>query len=37
LLPAPIKEVGKQTLSIRLHPEVIAKIEVNIVEEKHKA
>ncbi|MFA7074208.1 MAG: 50S ribosomal protein L9 [Endomicrobiaceae bacterium] len=37
LLPAPIKEVGKQNINIRLHPEVIAKIEVSIIEEKHKA
>lgn len=37
LLPASIKEVGKQSINIRLHPEVIAKIEVMIVEEKHKA
>lgn len=37
LLPASIKEVGKQSINIRLHPEVIAKTEVMIVEEKHKA
>ncbi|MDD2523915.1 MAG: 50S ribosomal protein L9 [Endomicrobiia bacterium] len=37
LLPAPIKEVGKQSINIRLHPEVIAKTEVMIIEEKHKA
>ncbi len=37
LLPAPVKEVGKQTINVRLHPEVMAKVEINIVEEKHKA
>jgi len=36
LLPAPIKEVGKQTITIRLHPEVLAKVEVDIIEEKQK-
>lgn len=37
LLPAPIKEVGKVTVNIRLHPEVIAKVEIDVVEEKTKA
>ena len=37
LLPAPIKEVGKVSVNVRLHPEVIAKVNIDIVEEKHKA
>jgi len=36
LLPAPVKEVGKLTVNIRLHPEVLAKVEVDIIEEKQK-
>lgn len=36
LLPAPIKEVGKFAINIRLHPEVIAKVSVDIIEEKSK-
>ncbi len=36
LLPAPIKEVGKVAINIRLHPEVIAKVSVDIIEEKSK-
>ena len=36
LLPAPVKEVGKQSINIRLHPEVLAKVEVDIIEEKQK-
>ena len=37
LLPAPIKEVGKISVNIRLHPEVIAKVNIDVVEEKIKA
>ncbi len=37
LLPAPIKEVGKVSVNVRLHPEVIAKVNIDIVEEKLKA
>ena len=36
LLPAPVKEVCKLSVNVRLHPEVIAKVEVDIVEEKSK-
>ena len=36
LLPAPIKEVGKVAINVRLHPEVIAKVTVDIIEEKSK-
>lgn len=36
LLPAPVKEVGKLSINIRLHPEVLAKVEVDIIEEKQK-
>lgn len=36
LLPAPVKEVGKLSVNIRLHPEVLAKVEVDIIEEKQK-
>lgn len=36
LLPASIKEVGKQNVNIRFHPEVIAKVSIDIIEEKHK-
>jgi len=34
LLPEPLKEVGVFTVDIRLHPEVIAKAKVWLVEEK---
>lgn len=37
LLPAPIKEIGKISVNIRLHPEVIAKVNIDVVEEKIKA
>jgi len=37
LLPAPIKEVGKVSVNVRLHPEVIAKVNIDVVEEKAKA
>ena len=37
LLPAPIKEVGKISVNVRLHPEVIAKVNIDVVEEKIKA
>ena len=36
LLPAPIKEIGKKSINIRLHPEVIAKVEIDVVEDKQK-
>ncbi len=36
LLPAPIREVGKFAINIRLHPEVVAKVNVDIIEEKNK-
>jgi len=36
LLPAPVKEVGKLSINIRLHPEVLAKVAVDIIEEKQK-
>ena len=36
LLAAPIKEIGKKSINIRLHPEVIAKVEVDVVEDKQK-
>lgn len=36
LLPAPIKEVGKVAVNVRLHPEVIAKVNIDIIEEKSK-
>ena len=36
LLPAPVKEVCKLSVNVRLHPEVIAKVEVDISEEKSK-
>ena len=31
LLPAPIKEIGKISVNIRLHPEVIAKVNIDVV------
>ena len=34
LLPAPIKEVGKVAVNVRLHPEVIAKVNIDVIEEK---
>ncbi len=34
LLPEPIREAGVYTVDIRLHPEVIAKAKVCIIEEK---
>ena len=37
LLPAPIKEIGKISVNIRLHPEVTAKVNIDVVEEKIKA
>ncbi len=37
LLPAPVKEVGRQSVNVRLHPEVVVKVEIDIIEEKHKA
>ncbi len=37
LLPEPIKELGAYTVDIRLHPEVIAKVKVSVVEEKSSA
>ena len=34
LLPEPIKELGVYTVDVRIHPEVIAKVKVCIVEKK---
>ncbi len=33
VLPEPIKMIGKSLVEIKIHPEVIANVEVNIVEE----
>ncbi len=34
MLGSPIKELGIQTVKIKLHPEIIAEIKVNVVPEK---